>query len=52
MIERTLFLFLFILILLVICFTALICIIEETSNDDNGRDKKVYKQNEGVKKDL
>lgn len=50
MIERTLFLFLFIMILLLICFAALMCIIEEASDD--GRDKKVYKKNEGVKKDL
>lgn len=52
MIETALFLFVFIMVLLVICFTALICIIEEASNDDNGRDKKVYKKNEGAKKDL
>lgn len=52
MIERILFLFLFIMILLLICFAALMCIIEEASDDDNGRDKKVYKKNEGVKKDL
>lgn len=51
MIERTLFLFVFILILLVICFTALICIIEDTSNDTKS-DKRLYKENEGVKKDL
>lgn len=51
MIERTLFLFLFILILLLICFTALMCIIEEASNDTK-RDKRIYKENEGVKKDL
>lgn len=52
MIEMILFLFVSIIPLLVICFTALICIIEEAGNDDNGRDKKVYKKNEGAKKDL
>lgn len=51
MIERTLFLFLFIMILLLICFTALMCIIEEASNDTK-RDKRLYRKNEGAKKDL
>lgn len=52
MIERTLFLFLFIMILLLICFAALMCIIEEAGNEPTKRNKKIYKENEGVKKDL
>lgn len=51
MIEATIFLFVFIMLLLVICFTALICIIEEASNDTKS-DKRLYKENEGVEKDL
>ena len=47
-----LILFVFVLILSVICFTALLSIIEETSDDSNKRDKKLYKKNERVKKDL
>lgn len=31
---------------------ALMYAIEEASDDDNGRDKKIYKKNEGAKKDL
>lgn len=50
MLERVLFLFVFVLILPLLCFTALLSIIEETSED--GRDKKLYKKNERVKKDL
>lgn len=59
MIERTLFLFVFILILLLICFAALISIIEECDNELTRRDKKLsltagrrHKKNEEVKKDL
>lgn len=49
-IADCLILFVFVLILAVICFTALLSIIEETSDDD--RNKKLYKKNERVKKDL
>lgn len=45
-----LILFVFVFILAVICFTALLSIIEETSDDKQG--KKLYKKNERVKKDL
>ena len=51
MIERTLFLFVFILILLVICFTALMCIIEEADND-TGNNKRLYSKNEKTKRGL
>ena len=50
MLERILFLFVFVLILPLFCFTALLGIIEQAS--DNGHDKKLYKKNEKVKKDL
>lgn len=52
MLERVLFLFVFVLILPLLCFTALLSIIEETSDDSNKRGKKLYKKNERVKKDL
>lgn len=52
MIERTLFLFVFILILLLICFAALMYAIEECDNELTRRDKKLYKKNEEIKKDL
>ncbi len=51
-IADCLILFVFVFILAVICFTALLSIIEETSDDSNKRGKKLYKKNERVKKDL
>lgn len=52
MLERILLLFVFVLILPLLCFMALLSIIDETSDDSNKRDKKLYKKNEKVKKDL
>ena len=51
-IADCLILFVFVLILGIVCFTALLGIIEETSDDSNKRGKKLYKKNERVKKDL
>lgn len=50
MLERILLLFVFVLILPLLCFTALLSIIDETSDDSNKRDKKLYKKMRRLKK--
>lgn len=55
MIEQTLILFVIGMTLIAVCFLALMYAIEETNdanNSNNKRDKRIYKENEGVKKDL
>ena len=52
MIEAIIFLFFFITILIIISIVALISIIEECDNELTRRDKKLYKKNEEIKKDL